>query len=332
MGQRIEEFDLIKGVGIILVVIGHCKISNDLHSAIYSFHMPLFFVVSGYFFYKESITKKFKKTFLHLIIPWVFFVFLNILFSIISKYLSTFNAVESIKSTLSIIDPLNDDCFILYRSIWFLLVLFMVINFYNLISLFFNRVLITLSCIVFYLCGYALQVHVNIPFFIDTTLSVILYYNIGNNMALILNCFYVKFQNRHTCIIAFLVFILCIVCSIYLLPDIDFKYNLYPWWAPFLSLPIIISLLFICKFLSTLNLSFIKAFILKCGFFSLSILGFHRIFQDVFFILLGKIGINWGYPHTFLFVLIAIPLILLVSYFLYLYSPILIGLNKKLKK
>ena len=46
--KRITYFDLAKGIGIILVVLGHMEnISTELRIWISSFHMPLFFVISG---------------------------------------------------------------------------------------------------------------------------------------------------------------------------------------------------------------------------------------------------------------------------------------------
>ena len=48
MKKRITYFDLAKGIGIILVVLGHMEnINTGLRVWISSFHMPLFFVVSG---------------------------------------------------------------------------------------------------------------------------------------------------------------------------------------------------------------------------------------------------------------------------------------------
>jgi len=48
MKKRISYFDLAKGIGIILVVLGHMEnIDASLRVWISSFHMPLFFVVSG---------------------------------------------------------------------------------------------------------------------------------------------------------------------------------------------------------------------------------------------------------------------------------------------
>lgn len=51
--DRIEYIDALKGLLIILVVIGHTGINSGIQKWIYSFHMPLFLIISG-FFYKED--------------------------------------------------------------------------------------------------------------------------------------------------------------------------------------------------------------------------------------------------------------------------------------
>ena len=58
--QRIEYVDAAKAIAIILVIFAHCHYMIEfprLGNLIYSFHMPLFFIVSG-FFLKEMTTKK----------------------------------------------------------------------------------------------------------------------------------------------------------------------------------------------------------------------------------------------------------------------------------
>ena len=46
--KRIEYLDMAKGIGIILVVMGHSTfLQEDVLTWISSFHMPLFFVLSG---------------------------------------------------------------------------------------------------------------------------------------------------------------------------------------------------------------------------------------------------------------------------------------------
>ena len=46
--KRIDYFDLARGAGIILVIIGHIEyMPAEFHTFVISFHMPLFFVISG---------------------------------------------------------------------------------------------------------------------------------------------------------------------------------------------------------------------------------------------------------------------------------------------
>jgi len=48
--QRNLTFDIMKGIAILCMMIGHSTWPPEwLHRLIYSFHMPLFFIVAGYF-------------------------------------------------------------------------------------------------------------------------------------------------------------------------------------------------------------------------------------------------------------------------------------------
>jgi fucose 4-O-acetylase-like acetyltransferase len=46
-GGRLEWIDVARGIGIIAVVAGHVWTKGALRDALYSFHMPLFFLLSG---------------------------------------------------------------------------------------------------------------------------------------------------------------------------------------------------------------------------------------------------------------------------------------------
>ena len=49
--QRISYIDSLKGLGIILIVVGHIiPYESMLHVWIYSFHVPIFFIISGMLF------------------------------------------------------------------------------------------------------------------------------------------------------------------------------------------------------------------------------------------------------------------------------------------
>lgn len=45
--KRIEEFDFLKGLAMIMVVVAHTKCPNHLHNMFYLVHVPIFFMVSG---------------------------------------------------------------------------------------------------------------------------------------------------------------------------------------------------------------------------------------------------------------------------------------------
>ena len=56
VNNRLESIDRMKGIAILLVIIGHIiqfnnidgGTNNKIFNIIYSFHMPLFFILSGY--------------------------------------------------------------------------------------------------------------------------------------------------------------------------------------------------------------------------------------------------------------------------------------------
>lgn len=90
--KREEWCDIAKGIVIILMIIGHMPnyIPNFVRELIYSFHMPFFFIISGYWFNKDKYVFKdfFIKKVKHLLVPYlifsiVFFILL-LLFSIYS--------------------------------------------------------------------------------------------------------------------------------------------------------------------------------------------------------------------------------------------------------
>jgi polysaccharide biosynthesis protein PslL len=67
--------DVLKGIGIVLVVLGHCP--NPFNKIIFMFHMPLFFFISGYLFKpNKNIRDYFLNKIVHLIIPYVSFLIL----------------------------------------------------------------------------------------------------------------------------------------------------------------------------------------------------------------------------------------------------------------
>lgn len=86
---RILYLDLVKFFAIYLVVFAHTvtygivndSITCSIHNIIYAFHMPLFAIVSGYFFKADFHWSSFLlKKFITLIYPIVFFAFIYSVF------------------------------------------------------------------------------------------------------------------------------------------------------------------------------------------------------------------------------------------------------------
>lgn len=66
--QRVEHIDYLKGFAILMVLLGHIFIAKapagthyPFCEMIYSFHMSLFFFVSGFLAYKTNKIKSKKK-------------------------------------------------------------------------------------------------------------------------------------------------------------------------------------------------------------------------------------------------------------------------------
>lgn len=67
--QRVDTFDIMKFVGIILVIVGH--MTGLFREFIFSFHMPLFFILAGYFYHQRSIAESFRLDVKHLVYPYM---------------------------------------------------------------------------------------------------------------------------------------------------------------------------------------------------------------------------------------------------------------------
>lgn len=82
-----EELIILKGIAIILVVLGHSFsftgfnildnniLNRYIHDSIYSFHMPLFFMIAGFLTnnYEDNLNKKFYFSKIkRLLIPYIF--------------------------------------------------------------------------------------------------------------------------------------------------------------------------------------------------------------------------------------------------------------------
>lgn len=120
--KRLEYLDVARGILIILAVIGHIWQAGYVHNAIYVFHMPAFFVISGMLL---SVTQSYKKGCLRFVarriysfgIPFLFIELLGVL-SNIMRFGVTLNWKGYLYNTLT--QNFNDP------NLWFLEDLFLI--------------------------------------------------------------------------------------------------------------------------------------------------------------------------------------------------------------
>lgn len=130
--KRIEWIDALKGFAIFCVTLGHLNMWGPIEKWIYSFHMFLFFFLSGFLFSARKPTKEILKTRVkRLLVP---FIAWNIISSLIGFFL--FNKSFSI---------FVEELFVLKGNltwnapIWFLLVLFLAETIIVLLKLYKHR-------------------------------------------------------------------------------------------------------------------------------------------------------------------------------------------------
>lgn len=134
VSQRDITFDIMKGIAIIAMILGHnC---GDFHqpllkAMIYSWHMPLFFFVSGYFAKKRSVKEQLVVDAKRLLVPYFIICFIFLISSAIAK------GSESV--LMSVEDAICGWSYNLFENrfrvaaIWFLPCIFMCRQIFNLI-------------------------------------------------------------------------------------------------------------------------------------------------------------------------------------------------------
>lgn len=84
--KRDEIVDYVKAIGILLMILGHCpKVPYLARNFIFSFHMPLFFIMSGFFYKDKPIRVLFKKGGKHLIAPYLITSFFIVLLCLLAN-------------------------------------------------------------------------------------------------------------------------------------------------------------------------------------------------------------------------------------------------------
>lgn len=193
--NRIEEIDLLRGIAIILIVFGHVIKDGVVYKFLYSFHVPLFFIVSGMVFRtknQENFKEFLKRNFKQLIVPYLIWSYIALIpFAIfgnrIGNVLNLQITSDNIISYLFGILYGNPKTGFLKAALplWFLPCLFsiriMMYGIYkikNYIKI--NDYILLIIFFIGLLCSYYLSFNkIILPFSIETAFSMLFFFEIG---------------------------------------------------------------------------------------------------------------------------------------------------------
>lgn len=193
--ERIDWIDIAKGIAIILVILGHTVgfdtiVGNITRGIIFSFHMPLFFILSCVTFSfsidNDQFVKKTEKAFKHLIVPAVVLYGLRIAINIVCHY-------STIEWKSYIIEKIN---VLVYGSgvevsvmrgtvpamgmFWFLIVLFLGRSLFDYLHLKLSNKSFVVAIVICTLLGIAVGKFQWLPFSFDLALAVMPFFYFGN--------------------------------------------------------------------------------------------------------------------------------------------------------
>ncbi len=176
--QNDRYTDALKGIGILAVILGH--LDSPMSVFIFSWHMPLFFFLSGFFIKIDSqVTNLITKDLKRLMIPFFVFGTLALGIEVLKRLslnrpeLNLVNELIGLYWTMDMKGLSNHYGFVL----WFLPALFWGRNLLRIsIVCFKNRIWMTL---IFSILLFILSFYVDLPFGLDNGLNAIVFIFLG---------------------------------------------------------------------------------------------------------------------------------------------------------
>ncbi len=125
--ERIEWIDIARALTMFCVIVGHITPGGDIHTFMYSFHVPAFFFLSGIFAScRDSFLKHTVKRFKNIMVPYYFFGIAAIAVYLLLGHLIPQSSMLTLKDCLYglAVGSAKTDCMRFNLHLWFLPVLF----------------------------------------------------------------------------------------------------------------------------------------------------------------------------------------------------------------
>lgn len=180
--NRIESVDILKGIAILTVVVGHSGFGSYITKYLAAFHMQVFFFLSG-LLYKPNRYKCFRDILSRkartILVPYCFFAVVTIVLCAMASMITHANPYDFPGCLLGIIWS-NRSIFPITGGIWFLQCLFWVeLVFWFLESHTSHNTLYGAMLLFFILAYVQSKSNIMLPFAMDSALSAIVFYGIG---------------------------------------------------------------------------------------------------------------------------------------------------------
>mgnify|MGYP004612664193 CR=1 FL=1 len=145
--HRFKEIDMLKGLGIVFMIMGHQYYGEYFDKWIHAFHMPMFFLISGFLYHRPNILKKsiYNKV-KSLLIPYVFFAFIHLTIMYIKNLLFG-GTVKNLHLYIYHILIINTEGLPICGAIWFLTALFFATIMFIVIDTYIPKTVIKVICV-----------------------------------------------------------------------------------------------------------------------------------------------------------------------------------------
>lgn len=184
--ERLSWIDVAKGIGIILVIYGHALNAQSLRYLIYSFHMPLFFLLSGMVFRHidhEKFIHFLKKDFTNIILPYLFFASVTMVVWLFTMNPADRTQYQILKQLFGIIYGSGNGGFLTYNvALWFLPCLFVTKIMFWWITNLRKEVLIVATLLISSIIGFILSIFYNklyLPFGVEIAFTAVVFFGAG---------------------------------------------------------------------------------------------------------------------------------------------------------
>ena len=329
MKKRLDWVDQARGLSIFLVVYGHNFPACEPY--IYSFHVPLFFFISGMFHPKKISFETIKRRAKMILIPYFFWAFALYLFWLFigrNYGLSSDLELSPAENLVGIFYSQGGQTYMDWGiPIWFLTCIFLVFLIYSLLKKIKNKILFVSALILCVLAGmvWPKAVGIHLPWSFDVALVATGIYAIGHHT----KNWMIDLEKRMQLVWMILMFIIHIITFYLNTLKVDMYRSLYGQEVLFIISGISGSIAYI---LLLKTLPFLK-FLSYLGRHTIVLLAAHTraltLIKLILMLVLGTTLFEFSEVEKLILAVIQIILVIPVIWLVNKYIPILDGKVKK---